>query len=325
VTDRAPVETARLVGLDDVRRSAERIRGVVHRTPVLTSRSLDERTGAHLFFKCENLQRVGAFKIRGAANAVLSLPEAEARRGVAAHSSGNHAAALALAAATRGIPAYVVMPETTPRVKREAVAGYGARITYCRPTQASREEILSQVLSETGAHFVPPFNDVRIIAGQGTAALELCEQAPDLDVVVAPVGGGGLMSGTAVSVRALRPDARIVGVEPERADDTFRSLRSGHIESAGDPDTIADGLRTTIGVHNFAHLRALGVEVVTVSEEEIVAAMRDVWERMKLVVEPSGAVPVAALLAGRLPVTGRRVGVILSGGNVDLDQLPWNA
>ena len=323
MTERTQAEAVRIVDLDDVRRAAERIRPHVHETPVLTARSLDARTGARLFFKCENLQRIGAFKIRGAMNAVLTLPEA--RRGVASHSSGNHAAALALAAATRGVPAYVVMPETTPRVKREAVAGYGAKVTYCAPTQGAREEALARVLAETGATFVPPFDDERIIAGQGTAALELCGQVPDLDAVLAPVGGGGLMSGTAVSVRSLRPLARLIGVEPERADDAYRSLRSGRIESAGDPDTIADGLRTTIGVRNFAHLRTLGVEVVTVTEEEIVTAMRVIWERMKLVVEPSGAVPLAALLAGRAALAGRKVGVLLSGGNVDLDRLPWSA
>lgn len=314
---------AALVSLADVRQAAGRIRGVARKTPVHVSRSLDERTGATLFFKCESLQRGGSFKLRGAANAVFSLSPEEAARGVATHSSGNHGAALALAARERGIPAFVVLPETAPRVKREAVAGYGARITGCEPTLAAREEGLARVVSETGARVVHPFDDARVIAGQGTAGLELCEEVPDLDLVVVPVGGGGLASGTAVSARGLAPRARVIGVEPERADDARRSLLAGRITPVGDPTTLADGLKATIGPLPFAHFQALGVEVVTVREEEIVEAMRLLWERVKLVVEPSAAVAVAALVFDRVEARGRRVGVILSGGNVDLDRLPW--
>lgn len=321
----APPALLPLVDIAAVRAAAARIRSLVRRTPVVTSRSLDERTGAELYFKCENLQRGGSFKLRGATNAILSLTDDEVRRGVATHSSGNHAAAVALAARARGIPAFVVMPETAPRVKREAVAGYGARITWCAPTQEARQRALAAVVAQTEAAVVPPFDDPRIIAGQGTAALELCEEVPGLDAVLVPVGGGGLASGTAVSVRALEPRAAVVGVEPERADDARRSLAAGRILPAGDPATLADGLRTTIGAIPFAHFRALGVEVVTVSEEEIVAAMRLAWERAKLLIEPSSAVAVAAVLSGPFrELQGLdRVGVVLSGGNANLDALPW--
>lgn len=320
----APATSQRpIVTLDDVRAAAERVRPVVRRTPVLSGTDFDERTGATLFFKCENLQRGGAFKLRGATNAVYSLGATEAARGVATHSSGNHAAAVAIAARERGIRAYVVMPENAPRAKKEAVAGYGAAITWCAPTLAAREAGLAAVVAETGAAVVHPFDDARVIAGQGTAALELCEEVPDLDLVLAPVGGGGLASGTAVSVRTLAPRARLVGVEPERADDARRSLLAGSVTPVGDPVTICDGLKATIGALPFAHFQALGVEVVTVSEDEIVEAMRLFWERAKLVIEPSAAVPVAALLFHRVAARGRRVGVILSGGNLDLDRLPW--
>ncbi|WP_438036839.1 pyridoxal-phosphate dependent enzyme [Sorangium sp. So ce204] len=311
---------SRLPTVEDIRDAAVRIAPHAHVTPVMTSRTIDGIAGARVFFKCENLQRVGAFKFRGASNAVMSLSDEEARRGVATHSSGNHAAALALAARIRGVAAYIVMPENAPAVKRAAVEGYGARVVSCAPTLRSREETIARVISETGAIFVHPYNDPRIIAGQGTAALELAAQVDDLDAVVAPVGGGGLLSGTAIATGSLSR-ARTIGAEPEAADDAARSMREGRIVPSNDPVTIADGLRTSLGELTFAVLRERGVEIVTVSEEDIVKAMRVVWERMKLVIEPSAAVPVAAVL--RRLVQGARIGVIVSGGNVDLTRLPF--
>jgi threonine dehydratase len=306
--------------VEDLQRAAARIAPHAHVTPVATSRSVDALAGARVFFKCENLQRTGAFKFRGACNAVLSLSDEQARLGVATHSSGNHAAALSLAARLRGAPVHVVMPSSAPAVKRAATAGYGARIVTCAPTLKAREETLAAVLAGTGASLVHPYDDARVIAGQGTAALELVSEVPDLDAIVAPVGGGGLLSGTAIAVTSMSR-ARVVGAEPEAADDAFRSLREGRILAANDPTTVADGLRATLGRLPFAILRERGVEIVTVSEEAIVAAMRLVWERMKLIVEPSAAVPVAAVLERK--VRGERIGVVLSGGNLDLDRLPW--
>ena len=309
--------------LADIERAAERIRPYAHRTPVLTCASLNERTGAELFFKCENFQKVGAFKFRGATNAVFSLSGEEVVSGVATHSSGNHAQALALAARLRGIPAHIVMPENSPRVKVEAVRGYAGRILFCRPTQAEREKALREVVRDTGATFIHPYDDPRVIAGQATAARELLAEIGGLDLLLAPVGGGGLASGTALAARYLSPATRVVAAEPAGADDARRSLQAGRIIPSLDPRTVADGLRTSLGELTFPILRALLAEVVTVSEEAIIAAMRLVWERMKILIEPSAAVPVAALLEGALPVRGLRVGVILSGGNLDLDALPW--
>jgi len=311
--------------LDDVRRAAARIAGQAHRTPVLSCRGLDEMAGAHLFFKCENLQRVGAFKFRGATNAVRSLGDEEAARGVATHSSGNHAAALALAARLRGVPAFVVMPRTAPAVKRAAVAGYGARIVPCEPTLAARESTLAEVVRDTGAAVVHPYNDPRVIAGQGTAALELLEEVPRLDVVMAPVGGGGLLSGTAIAARGLRPDVRVIGTEPAGADDACRSLAAGRILPSVDPRTVCDGLLTSLCPLTFAAIRAHVERIVTVADDAIVRAMRHVLERMKIVIEPSSAVPVAVALEKAVDLRGLRVGIILSGGNVDLDRLPWLA
>ena len=308
--------------LDDIRRAADRIAPHAHRTPVLTSRTVDDLAGARVLFKCENLQRVGAFKFRGACNAVMSLSDQEARRGVATHSSGNHAAALALAARLRGIAAHIVMPSSAPAVKRAAVEGYGARIVTCAPTQKARTATLAEVVAETGAVPVHSYDDARVIVGQGTAALELLAEAPDLDVVVTPVGGGGLLSGTALTVTSVSR-ARVVGVEPAAADEAYRSLQAGRILPSNDPTTIADGLRMSLGELPFEILRARKVEIVTVEEAEIVAAMRLVWERMKIIIEPSSAVPVAAVIGRK--VRGSRIGVILTGGNVDLDRLPWNA
>lgn len=307
----------------DIQQAAARIKPYAHRTPVFTCRSLNEMLGAQLFFKCENFQKAGAFKFRGACNAVFSLSEAAARRGVATHSSGNHGAALALAARLRGIQAHIVMPCNAPAIKQAAVAGYGGHTVFCEPTQAARESTLADVVRETGASFVPPYNDVRVIAGQGTAALELCEDIAELDGVMAPVGGGGLISGTALTVAALTPATRVIAAEPAGADDAYRSLQTGQIQPSLDPQTIADGLRTSLGDLTFAIIRRHVEQIVTVREAAIVDAMRHVWERMKIVIEPSAAVPVAALLEPRIDLAGLRIGIILSGGNADLDQLPW--
>ncbi len=308
---------APLVTRADVEAAAARIAPHVHRTPVVTAATLDRELGARVFFKCENLQKVGAFKARGASNAVLSLGDEEARRGVVTHSSGNHGQALAYAAAIRGVRCTVVMPDDAPRPKVDAVRGYGARVVTC--PHSARLEAMAWVAAETGAVVVPPFDDPRVIAGQGTVALELLEEVGEVDMVVAPIGGGGLMSGTAVVVRDAAPAARLVGAEPEVADDAARSLALGELQPGPvDPATVADGLRTGLSELTFTHLRDLGVEIVTVAEQAIVAAARFHLERMKLVVEPSGATALAALRA--LPagdVEGRRVGVILSGGNTD--------
>lgn len=307
----------------DVLEAARRIAPFVHRTPVLTCSALDRASGAALFFKCENFQKVGVFKIRGATNAVSLLSDGEASSGVATHSSGNHAAALAVAAGRRGIKAYVVMPRNAPGVKKEAVAGYGAEIVFCEPTLESRERTLAEVVRRTGATVVHPYNDRRVIAGQGTAALELCEETPGLDVVIAPVGGGGLLSGTAIAVSGTSPRTTILGAEPERADDACRSFRAGRIIPVENPDTIADGLRTSLGTLTFPVIREYVSDILTVSEDAIVSAMRLIWERMKIIVEPSASVPLAAVLNHPEKFSGQRTGVILSGGNVDLDALPW--
>jgi threonine dehydratase len=313
-----------LPGFNSVREAAQRIAPHVHRTPVLTCSSLDRMVGAELFFKGENFQRVGAFKFRGACNAVFSLSDEEVSRGVGTHSSGNHAAALALAARLRGVPAFIVMPENASEVKKKAVAGYGAQIFSCEPTGAGRAERMAEVLAETGATFIHPSNDPLVIAGQGTAALELLEEVSDLDVVMAPVGGGGLLSGTALAAAGLSPGVRVIGAEPEGADDAYRSLQEGRIIPSVNPRTVADGLLTSLGDNTFRIITEHVEQIVTVSEEAIIAGMRHVWERMKIVIEPSAAVPVGALLEGKLDLSSLRVGVILSGGNVDLDKLPWS-
>lgn len=322
-----------------VRAAARRIAPWARRTPVLTSSSTDRRAGARLFFKAEPFQRTGAFKFRGASNAVLSLADEEAARGVVTHSSGNHGAALALAARLSGVPCRVVMPEGAPRVKREAVAGYGGEIVFCAPTAEAREATCARLVAETGARLVHPYDDAAVIAGQGTAVLELLDEVGDLDAVVVPVGGGGLASGTALAAAEAAPGVAIFGAEPARADDAARSLAAGRREGhpPGHPvETIADGLKAPLAERTFRVLAAHLAGIVTVEEAAIVAAMRWVWERMKLLVEPSAAVPVAALLADGLAervaeLTGAdgggggqpRIGVILSGGNVDLDRLPW--
>jgi threonine dehydratase len=300
-----------------------RIRPHITRTPVLTSARLNAACGGKLFFKCENLQKAGAFKARGATNAVYSLADAEALRGVATHSSGNHAAALARAAKLRGIPAYIVMPSNSARPKIRMVEAYGGKITFCEPTQAAREATCARILEQTLANLVHPYEDDRVIAGQGTAAVELLEEIPDLDYVLCPVGGGGLLAGTAIAAKALRPQIKVVGTEPAGADDAARSFRARERIPLTAPHTIADGLRTSVGVPNFAIIRQQVDDIVTVSEAGIVAAMHLIWESVKIVIEPSAAVPYAAIMEQRLDVSNRRVGIILSGGNVDLDHLPW--
>ncbi len=314
------------LGLSQIQRAAERMRPYAHRTPVITCESLNGEVGARLFLKCENLQKVGAFKFRGACNAVFSLSAGEAARGVATHSSGNHAQALALAARLRGIRAHIVMPDHAPAVKKAAVAGYGGRIVFCEPTLAAREATLARVVAETGAVVVHPYNDERVIAGQGTAALELLEDVPELDAILTPVGGGGLLSGTAIAAREISPRIRVIGTEPELADDACRSLAAGRILPAVSPTrTIADGLLTSLGSLTFPIIRERVERIVTVSEAGIVAAMRFVWERAKLVIEPSAAVPVAALWERRIDLAGLKVGIVISGGNIDLARLPWPA
>lgn len=313
-----------ILDFDAIRAAARRIEGRVRRTPVLRCPELDAELGGEIHFKCENFQEMGAFKLRGASNAVLSLSEAALGKGVATHSSGNHGTALALAARRRGVKCCVVMPDNASAYKKRAVAEYGAEIIYCESTQAGREQALAAYVARTGASVVHPYNDPAVMAGQGTAALELHEQVSGLEMVLAPLGGGGLLSGTAVATRALAPGARVYGAEPLGADDAWRSLKAGHIVPVAHPDTIADGLRATIGPLTFAVLRAEIDEVVRVEEQDILDAMRYVWERMKLVIEPSSAVPVAALRRGLVPVKGLRAGIILSGGNVDLDKLKWS-
>lgn len=308
-----------------IREAHERIRPHVHRTPVMTSRAIDRRTGRHVFFKCENFQRGGAFKARGAIHATLRLDDETASRGVVTHSSGNHAQAVAIAAALRGLPAHIVMPEDAPRVKRAAVEGYGARVIECEPTQASRHATAARVVEETGGTLIPPYDHPDVIAGQGTAVVELLEEVPDLDAVVVPVGGGGLIAGTALAVRELAPRVRVFGAEPAGADDAFRSKETGVLVTEQTPRTIADGLKTTLGELTWPVVRDLVEAILVVDDLLIVPAMRLVFERMKLVIEPSGAVPLAAILTQRfLSLEGiEKVGIIISGGNVDLDALPW--
>lgn len=308
---------------DDIRAAHRRIEPFVHRTPSATCRALDDATGRDLVFKCENLQKVGAFKYRGATNAVQLLDPTTAARGVATHSSGNHAQALALAARVRGIPAYVVMPTTTPAVKRDAVAGYGAEIIPCEPTLQARETTLEGVVRDTGAHVVHPYDDPRVIAGQGTAVLELLADAGPLDTVITPVGGGGLLSGTAIAVAGTAPRTRVMAAEPEGADDAARSLAAGRLLPSVDPDTICDGLLTGLSPRTFTAIRAHVAGIVTVSDDAVRRAMWLVMERMKLVVEPSAVVGLAAVMEHGDRVPGQRIGIVFSGGNVDLERLPW--
>jgi len=315
-----PALTMRLI-----REAHERIRGKIHRTPVMTSQVLNGMAGNRLYFKCENLQKVGAFKARGATNAVFLLTDEEAAKGVVTHSSGNHAAALARAATLRGIPAYIVMPSNSPLAKQAAVRRYGGDIVLCEPTLAARESTARQVMERTGAAFIHPYDDLRVMAGQGTTAIELLEEVPDLDMILCPVGGGGHLSGVAVAAKDIKPSVRVVGVEPAGADDAARSLKAGQIIPMIEPRTIADGLKTSLGEKPFAEIIRLVDDIVTVQEESIVQAMRRIWEVMKLIVEPSGAVSYAAIVEGRLAVSEANIGIILSGGNLDLDRLPWQS
>jgi len=307
----------------DIEKAHDRIRHYIHHTSVLSSKSINQIVGAELFFKCENFQKVGAFKFRGACNSVFSLTPEEAKNGVCTHSSGNHAAALALAARMRGIPAYIVMPENAPEIKKIAVAGYGAQITYCTPTQEARESTLNEVAELTGATEIHPYNYFNVICGQGTAAKELIEEIGDLDVVMAPVGGGGLLSGTAIATRALLQQAKVIAAEPTGADDAFRSFYSKTLQPSVAPKTIADGLLTSLGSLTFPIIMNNVDQIVTVSEIGITTAMRMIWERMKIIIEPSSAVPLAAILENKVDVKGKKVGIILSGGNVDLGKLPF--
>ena len=309
--------------LEAIRSAHARIRPHIHRTPVFTSESIDQMTGAHLFFKCENLQKTGSFKFRGATNAVLSLTDEEAKRGVVTVSSGNHAAAISLAARRRGIPAWIVMPGAAPRAKRQAVESYGGRVTECEYSVASRDAACKILQEKTGAVLIHPYNNPQVIAGQGTATIELLEDVPDLDVIITPVSGGGLLSGTSIAAKSMRPQIRVIGAEPKNADDAYRSLVSGKIEPAANTETIADGLRATLCPLTFSILRQHVDEIALVTEEEILAAMRTLWERLKLIVEPSGAVSAAIAIYKKIPVEGKRIGIILSGGNLDLDQIPF--
>jgi len=309
--------------INDILAAAENIRPYVHRTPVLTSENLNNLLGCHLFFKCENFQKAGAFKSRGAVNAVFSLSNAQLKAGVATHSSGNHAAALSRAAMLRGIDAHIVMPENSSAVKIAAVEQYGGRITFCKATLASREETLEKVIAKTNATEIHPYNNPVIIAGQATAAKELIEDAGVPDILMAPVGGGGLLSGTALSARHFAAGAKVIAAEPEQANDAWHSFREKRFIPSVNPDTIADGLRTSLGNITFPIILENVDDIVTVSEAAIVKAMKLIWERMKIIVEPSSAVPLAALMEKKFEHRNKKVGIIISGGNVDLANLPW--
>ncbi len=313
----------KLPTFNDVQQAHDRIRTFVHLTPVLSSSGINEIVNASVVFKCENFQKVGAFKYRGATNAVFCLSDEEAARGVATHSSGNHAAALALAASKRGIPCNVVMPRTAPVPKIEAVRHYGAMITFCEPTLESRESTLQAIIDRSGAVMIHPYDNFNVICGQGTAAKELLEEIPDLDMVLAPVGGGGLLSGTALSAKSIKEQIRVIGCEPANADDAYRSLQSGVIQPSVSPATIADGLLTSLSELTFTMVRKYVDEIYTVSEEAIIEAMQLIWKRMKIIVEPSSAVPLAVILQNKPVFKNKQIGVIISGGNVDLTRLPF--
>ena len=308
----------------DIQNAEKRISGFIHRTPVLTSTLINGIVSSNLFFKCENFQKVGAFKFRGAINTVFSLSKEELKSGVATHSSGNHAAALALAAKMRNAKAYIVMPETAPAIKIKAVKDYGAEIIFCEPTLKARETTLKDVVNRTGATFVHPYNDLRVITGQATAAKELLEDTPNLDFVIAPVGGGGLLSGTSLSVNYFSNGTTVIGAEPKGADDAFRSFNANKIIPSMNPQTIADGLLTSLGDKTFPIIKIYVSEIITVEENSIIEAMRMIWERIKIIIEPSSAVPLASVLENKNKFANKNIGIILSGGNVDLENLPWN-
>jgi len=309
--------------LADMLVAHERIKPHIHRTPVLTSRFINELTGAELFFKCENLQKAGAFKARGASNAVFGLTDEQAAKGVATHSSGNHGTCLSYAAGRRGIPCTVVMPRTAPQAKKDAVRGYGGRVVECEPSTSSREAVFAEVVAETGAEFVHPYNDHRVIAGQGTCSKELIEQVEGLDAVVAPIGGGGMVSGTCLTLSNLAPGVKVYAAEPLQADDAARSFKAGHIIADDAPETVADGLKVPLKELTWHFVRNHVTDILTATEDEVVEAMKLIWKRLKIVMEPSSAVPLATILKNPRVFAGRRVGVIVTGGNVDLDKLPW--
>ncbi|MEL6798858.1 MAG: beta-hydroxyaspartate dehydratase BhcB [Pseudomonadota bacterium] len=308
---------------EDVVAAHERIKPHIHRTPVLTSSYFNDLIGAELFFKCENFQKAGAFKVRGASNAVFGLDEAQAQKGVCTHSSGNHALSLSYAAGRRGIPCNVVMPRTAPAAKKAAVRGYGGRITECEPSTTSREGVFAQVQAETGGEFVHPYNDPRVVAGQGTCSREFMEQTDGVDMMVAPIGGGGMISGTCLTLSNIAPEVEIIASEPEQADDAYRSFKAGHIIADDAPVTIADGLKVPLKELTWHFVSNHVTDILTASEQEIIDAMKLTWQRMKIVMEPSCAVPLATILKNKDKFAGKRVGVIITGGNVDLDLLPW--
>lgn len=309
--------------LDDVRAAHDRIRPYIHRTPVLTSTFLNDLTGARLYFKCENFQKAGAFKVRGACNAVFGLSDAMAAKGVATHSSGNHALSLAYAAGQRHIPCTVVMPRTAPQAKKDAVIGYGGKIVECEPSTSSREAVFAEVVKETGAEFVHPYNDPRVITGQATCSLELIEDVDGLDAVIAPIGGGGMVSGTCLTLSNIAPEVKIYAAEPEQADDAYRSFKGGRIIADDAPVTVADGLKVPLKENTWHFVSNFVTDILTASEDEIIDAMKLVWQRMKIVMEPSSAVPLATILKNRDVFAGKKIGVIITGGNVDMDKLPW--
>lgn len=309
------------IDFEEVLKASKRIKNLIHKTPILTCRTLDEITQNRLYFKCENFQKVGAFKFRGACNAVFSLTEEEAKRGIATHSSGNHAQALALAGKLRKIPATIVMPENSSKVKIEAVLGYGANIVFCKPTLEARESTLEDIIKRYGAYFIHPYNDLKVIAGQGTSALELLEEVSDLDYIITPVGGGGLLSGTLITASSISKTTKVIAAEPEGADDAYRSIQAGKIIPSINPKTIADGLLTSLGTNTFEIIRQHVYKIITVSDASIKQAMKLIWERMKIIVEPSSATALAILLENKIELKNQRIGIILSGGNVDLSKI----
>jgi len=309
--------------LNEIIATVKRIAPFIHRTPVLCNQTIDRISGAKIFFKCENFQKMGAFKMRGASNAVAQITDAQKSKGVTTHSSGNFAQALALAARNFGIKAFIVMPENAPDTKRQAVLDYGAQVITCASTQKAREEKVEEVIAKTGAIFIHPYNDYRVIAGQATAAKELLEDVNDLDFILAPVGGGGLISGTALATTYLSPKTKVIAAEPSNADDAYRSIKAGEILPSINPDTIADGLRTSLGDKTFPIIQKFVHQIICVEEQEIIYAMKLIWERMKIIVEPSGVVPLAVVLKNHELFSGKKIGIILSGGNLDLTKLPF--
>ncbi len=309
---------------DDVQKAHERIKPHIHRTPVLTSSFMNELTGAQLFFKCENFQKAGAFKVRGASNAVYGLPRDKLARGVATHSSGNHALSLSYAAGRRGIPVTVVMPRTAPEAKKAAVRGYGGKVVECEPSTSSREEVFAEVVARSGADFVHPYNDPRVIAGQATCSRELTDEIKNLDAIIAPIGGGGMISGTCLTISNIAPGVKVYAAEPEKADDACRSFKAGHIIADAAPQTVADGLKVPLKELTWHFVSNHVEDILLAGEQEIIDAMYLTWQRMKIVMEPSSAVPLATIIKNRELFAGRRVGIIITGGNVDLNKLPWN-